>query len=664
MPSLNKRNMKCGIHWNWGLGLVIAALPFVGASPQEAFSQPRNAAPIEPAPAAAENPVASPAPGETATDADVVDAPAKPISNAKPLPQAVRLTGPAAEVLRLADSGVEESVMLAFVANSTSTFNLGAEEIIYLNDMGLPSAVVTAMIQRDEALKASFANTGPAPEPLPAPAPADMAPQPDNTTGTYVPPPDSAYGTFYDPLAPYGTWLDVAGYGPCWQPSVVMVNPGWQPYCDGGRWIYTDCGWYWMSGYSWGWAPFHYGRWFRHRHYGWCWMPGNTWGPAWVCWRHGGNYCGWAPLPPAAVYHPTVGLTFHGQRVSSSFAFGLGATSYTFVHTSHFPDRQLNRQSLSHQQAAQVFNQTVPSTTIVGSGSRIINHGIPVSQVATASRTSIHVVAIREMNSAGVHSVRGERLEPGSRTLSVFRPQFSQPAAAQPVSAGRPRSDLHQNGGSPWVVPTPSAPQLTPMQSPRAPGTSPVTQPAGGGSSGGRSNRSANSASAVPGAPGGGATTSSHNASDPAPRLGQPIILRRPASTPQLSQSPPTTPAKDSLSRPELSQPRHSFIIAEAETRKPAQPRFSTSRAVEPTPRNEQPWRPAAPTYSRPVETPRNAPAPPHTEPRAESYSRPTPSPAPRSESVVSQPAHSAPSGPSVSRSAPSSSPSSGRGGR
>ena len=137
-------------------------------------------------------------------------------------------TAPVAEVLKLADSGVEESVMLAFVTNSTSTFNLGAEEIIYLNDIGVPSAVVTAMIQRDQALKASLAYAGPgpaapapapaepapaAPEPPPALAPADMAPQPDDTAGNYPPPADTADAAFYDALAPYGTWVDVAGYG-------------------------------------------------------------------------------------------------------------------------------------------------------------------------------------------------------------------------------------------------------------------------------------------------------------------------------------------------------------------------------------------------------------------------------------------------------------------
>jgi hypothetical protein len=82
------------------------------------------------------------------------------MSTSKPLPPSVRPTAPVAELSKLADSGVEEGVMLAFVTNSTSTFNLGAEEIIYLNDIGVPSAVVTAMIQRDQTVRELPGNHG------------------------------------------------------------------------------------------------------------------------------------------------------------------------------------------------------------------------------------------------------------------------------------------------------------------------------------------------------------------------------------------------------------------------------------------------------------------------------------------------------------------------
>ncbi len=65
-----------------------------------------------------------------------------------------------------------------------------------------------------------------------------------------------------------------------------------------GYWALTDYGNTWVSDYPWGWAAFHYGRWHFDKYYGWEWIPGHVWGPAWVSWRHGGGYYGWAsPYP-------------------------------------------------------------------------------------------------------------------------------------------------------------------------------------------------------------------------------------------------------------------------------------------------------------------------------------------------------------------------------
>jgi Family of unknown function (DUF6600) len=66
---------------------------------------------------------------------------------------------------------------------------------------------------------------------------------------------------FYDQLAPHGQWFWLEPYGWVWTPN--DVDTAWRPYTD-GHWVYTDCGWTWVSEREWGWAPFHYGRWFLH----------------------------------------------------------------------------------------------------------------------------------------------------------------------------------------------------------------------------------------------------------------------------------------------------------------------------------------------------------------------------------------------------------------
>lgn len=107
-----------------------------------------------------------------------------------------------------------------------------------------------------------------------------------------------AKADFYGPLSARGTWVEVGTYGRCWHPTGVVV--GWRPYCD-GYWVWTDCGWYWQSDEPWAWACYHYGTWVLDPAYGWVWVPGVEWAPAWVAWRCGDGYVGWAPLAPSGV---------------------------------------------------------------------------------------------------------------------------------------------------------------------------------------------------------------------------------------------------------------------------------------------------------------------------------------------------------------------------
>src|SRR5262249_9782957 len=154
-----------------------------------------------------------------------------------------------------------------------------------LRDLGIPQGVIMSLIEHSQSAGASSVTDMVAPQnPLPAlPAATNVVTRPLA--------PSEPAAAFYSALAPYGTWLDVPGYGYSWQPSVVVIDSGWRPYCDGGYWLWSDYGWYWHSYYSWGWAPYHYGRWYCHGSYGWLWSPDHVWGPSWVCWRNSGAYC-------------------------------------------------------------------------------------------------------------------------------------------------------------------------------------------------------------------------------------------------------------------------------------------------------------------------------------------------------------------------------------
>jgi hypothetical protein len=112
-----------------------------------------------------------------------------------------------------------------------------------------------------------------------------------------------SYQTFYDELSPYGQWVYDGEYGNVWVPD---AEPGFRPYGTNGHWVMTENGNMWVSDVPWGWACYHYGRWTFNPYYGWIWVPGHEWAPAWVTWRSGGGYYGWAPMGPGV----SIGMSY------------------------------------------------------------------------------------------------------------------------------------------------------------------------------------------------------------------------------------------------------------------------------------------------------------------------------------------------------------------
>ncbi|MGB7746073.1 MAG: DUF6600 domain-containing protein [Verrucomicrobiia bacterium] len=362
------------------------------------------------------------------------------------LPPDILPTSPLAQVIRLMQAGVDESIIMTYVTNSGSTFNLNPDKIIYLKDIGLPTEVVTAMMQRDKQLQQQMTATTYQPPPQPAPVP-ETTEQPETTPEPppVEPPTDQptvvTVNFFYDTLAPYGTWVNVDGYGRCWRPSVVVYNPGWQPYCDHGHWVYTNCGWYWSSDYSWGWAPFHYGRWFLVPRWGWCWMPDTIWGPSWVTWRYSNDYCGWAPLPPFAVYQEGVGFFYNGLAVSVGFDFGLSWNCFTFVPIGHFCDPHPRHYCVAPAQVTQIYNHTTVINNFNGHGHNLANRGIDPEHITAVTHTSIRPIAIRDTAAPSGHGPHDQLSRDGS-TLIVSRPS----SMNNPSSSGYPNNHSSSSG--------------------------------------------------------------------------------------------------------------------------------------------------------------------------------------------------------------------------
>ena len=369
------------------------------------------------------------------------------------LPAGIAPGTPLEQVFKLVQAGVNIEVTKNYIANVRIPFNLDAAKILALSDAGVPVELINAMMAHDQNQPAAAPPTTTTAEPVPAAPAASVS----ETAETAPPPVPVTVNYFNDQLTPYGSWVELEGYGRCWRPTVVAYDTGWRPYCDRGHWVYTDHGWYWNSDYSWG-VTFHYGRWFQHPRMGWVWWPDTVWGPSWVTWRSSDDYCGWAPLPPHTLYRPGFGLFYRGENVSVNFSFGLGADSYTFVSLGRLTERQPRYYRESHEHVTQIFQRTTIINNYNGHQQTAVNHGIPLERVSAVTHRPIQAVAVAALPNAARHGWREEsahsavpspsRLNPNpypSRPAAEpFHREPAQPPVARPApSTSTPSAPSH-----------------------------------------------------------------------------------------------------------------------------------------------------------------------------------------------------------------------------
>ena len=216
---------------------------------------------------------------------------------------------------------------------------------------------------------------------------------------------DVSVDFFYDNLAG-GSWFELEGYGYCWQPDIAVNDPSWRPYAD-GYWAYTDVGWTWVSYEDFGWATYHYGRWARLADYGWVWVPGSDleWGPAWVSWRTGGDYIGWAPLPPRGP-----GIIYEGGPIGASVdvEFDIGPEFYNFCDVRYIGEPVLRQRIVPVQQNITYINQTVNITNITVNNNVVYNHGPDINLVNQHSSRPIQRLRLeRQENVDMTSAVKG-----------------------------------------------------------------------------------------------------------------------------------------------------------------------------------------------------------------------------------------------------------------
>ena len=272
-----------------------------------------------------------------------------------------------------------------------------------------------------------------------------------------------AIGSFYQPLAPHGSWVDVRGRY-VWVPR---VRPDWRPYTE-GRWVYTNRhGWTWVSNEPFGWATYHYGRWAYSARIGWFWVPGTQWAPAWVAWRSDDDHLAWAPLPP----EPS-----DSYGVSVTISFGSIPNYYwNAVRTRDFQSGNIENVVIGDNNTViNIVNNSREVGTVNVVNNIVVNNDIDITYVEQATGQPVEV---RDVALTSSEQKSGQLI---GNTVEIFHPE---PQALVPTEAptevateeqvAQEPSTAGQQGSEPatedMVPPPPAADQAPPEITSSAP---------------------------------------------------------------------------------------------------------------------------------------------------------------------------------------------------
>lgn len=270
-----------------------------------------------------------------------------------------------------------------------------------------------------------------------------------------------SYQTFYDELSPYGQWVNDPQYGNVWVPN---EDGDFRPYGSRGHWVMTDYGNTWVSDDPWGWACYHYGRWTYDPYYGWVWIPGYEWAPAWVSWRYGGGYCGWAPLGPGIE----IGVSFNCP--DSWWIFVVPQYMYSPDCFSHWRGPRYNHDYITR--TTFINNNYVDNHTHVH-----YNYGPRADAIERDTHQPVQVYHVSQTNRPGAPGISGNK-------LNLYRPAVNRATVssahpgnvvAAPRQIGKPQAATAGAGHQPQFRQDIQKGQVKPVNNAPRPGN---TQPA------------------------------------------------------------------------------------------------------------------------------------------------------------------------------------------
>jgi hypothetical protein len=193
-----------------------------------------------------------------ASDATVAQQAASAAIEVSPAPASAKLLYGIDDVLKLSRAQIGDEIILNYIRNSGTIYNLGADDIVYLKSAGVSDKVISAMFDKRKHVELA-AQKQPAQPPVVANRPGatpnavSAAPAYADSYATYAqapltPPTSSAYvvpypATTYPYYGPYGYYSPY--YGGYYGPGVTFAfGFGGGRYYYGGRYCYGGRGYY------------------------------------------------------------------------------------------------------------------------------------------------------------------------------------------------------------------------------------------------------------------------------------------------------------------------------------------------------------------------------------------------------------------------------------
>jgi len=150
---------------------------------------------------------------------------------------------------------------------------------------------------------------------------------------------------------------------------------------------------------------------------GWLWVPGGEWASAWVSWRYGDGYIGWAPIPPVIGWSDGAGLIPSGLAIDE----WIPPFWYCFVEEEFFFKEQVKDYITLSARNDTLVKLTKNVTSYAASDHHVINRAIDIDRIEKDTGQAINRYRIVD-----VESRRAEcraRVKDGE--MAFYRPDVS-----------------------------------------------------------------------------------------------------------------------------------------------------------------------------------------------------------------------------------------------